>query len=382
MENFNLHVLADAKLEYTKQLVNLLTPRMLEGIRSIYDVAVDLCDRHEDDQYLKKFQTLLGQIPKWNQEIIEKEYLRIEKRSDCDWLDELIGAVFVAHTKVLTAIKIKKNKIPMNIQIPEATEFIHKCYIEVARQFWKKPYLLYHKLPKLELQRNLGETERVIQEAIEETIRKQLPVRTILKEYLGKDYTDDDCNEEDIASAISFSSKSNLRKLVKQEIENSLKEHSYHSLEQSGGNNDHREFSEEIKESDETQKHDVISEHRDSDEPREEHREEPIEELREEQNDLEQNEELVLEVKPVEENRTKIIEIGNKPEVEKEESIKEAGPNVKLIEINKGENEQGKEEDNIDDLLNEVEEISKNESEQDLMISSEDFEFFFPDAAN
>jgi hypothetical protein len=361
MENFNLHVLADAKLEYTKQLVNLLTPRILEGIRSIYDVAVDLCDRHEDDQYLKKFQTLLGQIPKWNSEIIEKEYLRIEKRSDCDWLDELIGAVFVAHTKVLTAIKIKKNKVPMDIQIPEATDFIHKCYIEVARQFWKKPYLLYHKLPKLELQRNLGETERVIQEAIEETIRKQLPVRTILKEYLGKDYTDDDCNEEDIASAISFSSKNNLRKLVKQEIENSLKEHSYHSLEQTGGREELLDIPKE--------------------EQREEPKEEQREELEEEPRDLEleisSKVEEPLEEKPVE-NTTKIIEIGNKVEEESRHSIKEVGPNVKVIEINK---EQ--EEENIDDLLNEVDEVvSKDGSEQDLMISSEDFEFFFPDAAN
>lgn len=368
MENFNLHVLADAKLEYTKQLINLLTPRISEGIRSIYDVAVDLCDRHEDDQYLKRFQTLLGQIPKWNNDIIEKEYSRIEKRSDCDWLDELIGAVFVAHTKVLTAIKIKKNKIPMDIQIPEGTEFIHKCYIEVARQFWKKPYLMYHKLPKLELQRNLGETERVIQEAIEETIRKQLPVRTILKEYLGKDYTDDDCNEEDIASAISFSSKNNLRRLVKQEIENSLKEHSYHSLEQTGGN--------EIEQVEEPIKEEQIEE---------EQRqliEEPVKSVEEYKDPLDEEVELevvsVKEEKPVE-NTTKIIELGQKVEEVKEEKI-ENGPNIKIIEINKDDSSQI---DNIDDLLNEVDEvISKEGSEQDLMVSSEDFEFFFPDAAN
>ena len=36
------HVLVDAKNEYTKQLVSILAPRMLEGFQSVYDHAKNL----------------------------------------------------------------------------------------------------------------------------------------------------------------------------------------------------------------------------------------------------------------------------------------------------------------------------------------------------
>ena len=38
MDNYH-HVLVDAKTEYTKQLVTMLTPRIYEGISSIYEYA-------------------------------------------------------------------------------------------------------------------------------------------------------------------------------------------------------------------------------------------------------------------------------------------------------------------------------------------------------
>ena len=37
MEDYNAPIFAQAKVEYTKQLIDLLYIRMYEGIRSIYD---------------------------------------------------------------------------------------------------------------------------------------------------------------------------------------------------------------------------------------------------------------------------------------------------------------------------------------------------------
>ena len=78
---------------------------------------------------------------------------------------------------------------------------------------------------KLELQRNLIQAENVIKEGIEETIRKMLPVKDVLKRYLGNDYNDDE-EEEDITSSVSNNTKRNLRKLIKFEIEQSLSKQS------------------------------------------------------------------------------------------------------------------------------------------------------------
>ncbi len=219
MNKYNISVLAEAKEEYTRQLINIISPHIYVGIKSIYDTAASFCRRTNDKNVLKKFQLLLATIPDWNQSKINDEYKRICKDSECDWVEDLITAVFVSHTKVLSSIKIKKKSKPIELNVPDGPYFIHKCYLEVARNFWKKPYLLHTDFPNLEIQRNLSDSENVIKESVIECIRKLLPVKYILKEYLGNNFEDED---DDITSDVSVNTKSNLRKLVKQEIEQSL----------------------------------------------------------------------------------------------------------------------------------------------------------------
>ena len=110
---------------------------------------------------------------------------------------------------------MKKNTQSFELDVPNGPHFIHKVYIECARKFWKYPYLLHTEFPNLELQRNLLQSENFIKECIEETIRKLLPVRYVLKECLGDDFNDDDDVEEDIKSSISKNTKNNIRKLIK-----------------------------------------------------------------------------------------------------------------------------------------------------------------------
>lgn len=222
MNRYNLAVLSEAKAEYTNQLVNVISPEIYAGIKSIYDAAYTYCRRNNDESVLKKFQYLLSVIPKWNTDKINDEYKRILKNTDCDWLEDLITAVFVSHTKVLASIKNSKKSKSINLDIPSGSYFLHKCYIECARNFWKKPYLLHKDYTSIDLQRNLSDSEKIIRDSIIEAVRKMLPVKHILKEYLGDDYNDTDCNTDDITSTISKNTKNNLRKLVKSEIEQNL----------------------------------------------------------------------------------------------------------------------------------------------------------------
>jgi hypothetical protein len=80
-----------------------------------------------------------------------------------------------------------------------------------------------HSLPNIEIQRNLADGEQLIKDAIHETVRRMLPVRHILKEYLGNDYNEEHLdNDEDITSQLSVNTRNNLRRLVQQEIEQTL----------------------------------------------------------------------------------------------------------------------------------------------------------------
>ena len=211
MEN-NITVLVDAKTEYTKQLSGILVPFIYEGINSIYISTERICKMNNDRSILMRFQEQLALIPKWNQNIIDEEFDRIIKDSGCDWLDELMTAVFLSHTKILAAIKSNDKKNKINLKIPKLDHFIHKCYIESAREIWKNPYLFSSRNNQSEYLRNVRESQSIITHSINETIRKLLPVKNILKEYLGSSYNDED-------TLLPESYKENLRKLVKKEIE-------------------------------------------------------------------------------------------------------------------------------------------------------------------
>ena len=96
-----LHILVEAKNEYTGQLASILTSPMYEGVASIYEHAKKTS---KVDNLLIQFQELLSRIPNWNTETLEKEFQRIMLFSRCDWISDLITAVFVSHTKVLSSI--------------------------------------------------------------------------------------------------------------------------------------------------------------------------------------------------------------------------------------------------------------------------------------
>ena len=246
---YNMNVLAEAKEEYTKQLISILTPEMYVGIKSIYDAAYEHCSKMNDKNVLKKFQLLLSNIPKWDSSKINNEYSRILDKTKCDWLEDLITAVFVSHTKVLSSIQIKNTNKSIKVNVPVGQLFLHKSYEQCARNFWKKSWLLDRDVSSINIQRNMIDSENLIKDSIEETIRKLLPVKQILKEYVGKDFQDEDTIET-IEKSTLLPKNSNIRSTVKSELEKSLAENSdsdkYSSIQINGND---REIEESIPES-------------------------------------------------------------------------------------------------------------------------------------
>ena len=60
MNRYNVNVLAEAKKEYTAQLVNTITPEIYIGVKSMYTAASEFCKRTNEKNVLIKFQTLLA----------------------------------------------------------------------------------------------------------------------------------------------------------------------------------------------------------------------------------------------------------------------------------------------------------------------------------
>ena len=182
MDDFNNPVFAQAKIEYTKQLTDVLVSPMYEGLKRVYEQSKRDYANDTNRSFHNVFRSNIEVVPKWNTDMIETEVERIEKSSNCDWLDDLITAVFISHTKILASIGNKTKKI--NLTIPKTDNFVHKCYINSAREIWKNPYLFDENKSSIEYQRNIKYTEDLIKESVEQTIRKLLPVKNILREHL------------------------------------------------------------------------------------------------------------------------------------------------------------------------------------------------------
>lgn len=219
MEEGSIAVLVDAKEEYTKQLISVLKPCIYQGIKSIYLDAKDICNQdNTPEKVLMVFQDLLSRIPKWSQDIITKEFERIVSVSKCDYIEDLLKVIYVSHIKVLTIVHSAQKNKKLTLKVPNGGHFIHLCYIECAREFWKDPYLFSENANKYELQKNMRDSENMISECIAETIRKQLPVRHILKEFLNEPDEEIEEAEDDVREPVNKKYMKKLETVVKKEL--------------------------------------------------------------------------------------------------------------------------------------------------------------------
>jgi len=193
MDDYSMSSLSDSKNEWCARLVNILTPVTIQGIKSIFEEAHNLCRENDElDKYLMTFQTFLSRIPKWNNAIIETERKRIIESSGCSYLEELITCVHVIQLKTLTCVRVGQKQKKVDIDVPSVDDFIHKVYSNVARKLYTNIYLFEKNLMPLQIQKHNRELELIIKECIMNSVRESIPVETILRAYM------DEADEQDI----------------------------------------------------------------------------------------------------------------------------------------------------------------------------------------
>jgi len=188
-------VYAEAKAEYTKQLCQYLIPPTQQYFLDLLEEAK--LKEPESKRILVMFQTLLEDISDWNVDKVQRETATIIAASKCDYLEELMTAVFIAHTKVLSAIRLTTKQKKLQITIPKLDHFLHRILRECSRLLWSNTYLFSTTAPSIERQKNLRQIENFLQEGVLQGIRGMLPVKNILREYLREG---DDEEEEEAAT--------------------------------------------------------------------------------------------------------------------------------------------------------------------------------------
>jgi Family of unknown function (DUF5764) len=187
MDDFVVSNLHESKNEWSSRLLTILTPLVIEGLKSIFEEALKLCkDNNELDKYLMTFQNFISRIPKWNAGIIETERKRIVEKSGCGYLEDLVTCVHIIQLKLLSAMRVGQKQKKIDVNIPKLDDFIHKVYVMVARKIYKNVYLFEIGIPPLQTQKNYREMEVIIQECILNTVRESIPVESILRAYMDE----------------------------------------------------------------------------------------------------------------------------------------------------------------------------------------------------
>jgi hypothetical protein len=198
MDDYSVSSLTESKNEWCARLLNIMTPSVIVGIKSIFDEAWTLCkENNEEKKYLMTFQTFLSRVPKWNQEIIKNERNRIAEVTNCSYLEDLITCVHIIQLKALTCIRVGQEQKKVEINIPSIDTFIHKVYINVARKVYTNVYIFEKGISPLEVQKHNRELEIIVKETIMNTIREGIPVEELLKAYICETHEEEvDIQEE------------------------------------------------------------------------------------------------------------------------------------------------------------------------------------------
>ena len=187
MDDFTSNILNASKNEWSILLINLITSHIIDGFRSIFNESLQLCQNNDEpDKYLMTYQNLLSRIPNWNQSIIDSEKERIMVKYNCSYLEDLVTCVHIIQLKLLSCVRVGSENKKINIDIPDFTFFLHKIYINIARKLYSNIYLFELDIPPLEQQRRNREFELLVQTSIMNTIRDNLPVEQLLRQYIDE----------------------------------------------------------------------------------------------------------------------------------------------------------------------------------------------------
>jgi hypothetical protein len=161
-------MLQTRRTDYLKKLQQITVPLYVEGVYSIYQ---NVKKNNKARKFLlKEFQQSMVDVSRWSQDIIRNEHQRFKKASTV--IDKLIKAIFDLD------ITLKQNLcVNANDFIPQPWDFIHQCYLNVARSLWKQPFLIYDvNVDKFTMQQNKLKIEKLIASSIQDTFAQFIPL--------------------------------------------------------------------------------------------------------------------------------------------------------------------------------------------------------------
>lgn len=173
----NLAVLVEAKKEYLGQLANTMCEPMIDVFQELYETAVR---ESKNRKPLVMFQKYLKEVPNWSNAMSKNHADNITER--CSYFSDLLAAVFVAVTKILSSVRLKQDNQKISLKVPTNEIFIQTVYNNCAKDLYKDPYIYHEEQSEWVRDEKL---KRRFTTCIEETVQQLTPVQQILSTYMS-----------------------------------------------------------------------------------------------------------------------------------------------------------------------------------------------------
>lgn len=173
----NLAVLVEAKKEYLTQLASTMCEPMIDVFQELYETAVR---ESKNRKPLVMFQKYLKEVPNWSNAMSKNHADNITER--CSYFSDLLAAVFVAVTKILSSVRLKQDNQKISLKVPTNEIFIQTVYNNCAKDLYKDPYIYHEEQSEWVRDEKL---KRRFTTCIEETVQQLTPVQQILSTYMS-----------------------------------------------------------------------------------------------------------------------------------------------------------------------------------------------------
>lgn len=194
--------------EYTAHLVRVITPYIFQSIEKLYRSATEVYNKLDKNpsqdgkpaqSALKIFQNLLRSALNWNAELITRETERIRRESGTTkYFDKLVQATIKSYVLLLTdSRQMSTGRFQPIGSLAEfhktikVDAFVHNCYIEACKLIYNNPRIfLDDGVAPINVIENRSRAYKDIGRAIEEAIRRSIPMADITTQYLRDDLDD------------------------------------------------------------------------------------------------------------------------------------------------------------------------------------------------
>lgn len=170
-----LHVLLETKKAYTREVVSYISPFIVQYFLSLYNQTKQ---RNKTHKYiLKEFQQAIKQVASWGED--EKMSINNEIKSKHEAVEAVLNSLFVIQAKIVKSIGASAQEF--QLQKNKTVDIIYNCFLNVGRELWKKPQLLYHNVATTLHHANMQQFDHVVHNTVKNTIKNIVPITDMVK---------------------------------------------------------------------------------------------------------------------------------------------------------------------------------------------------------